>query len=516
MRQHNATYGLVVVMLAALALGACTNVLRPKPEVVLPEPEIVLPESGSIESDITLILAKQRNERLASAIRATRFEYSTDGVTWIEISTVTDSPLDLGSEDLGTWNARLDTRLLTSGEYVLRVTMETFDGQTGSSMPVTIRVNKVPFVSAKASPGYERGSVLFNATGSEDPDGRISSWRWDYGDGSTGSGLTVEHVYADLSRTYEVLLTVVDNLQTISTGFFLISFPEFIPLLLEAPGGCTCKGVTLRGDNKDLPGEKAALGEDGVSDPGGDEDWQDLPDAHDGKTLGPLDVNPGNTRRLNGEMVSTGYAFEVVFDVDGDPILCKEIQVVKRTTTAPGIGADDKPWTGRTADLDLDGTDDIDIPNRPTGTTFKEKCERAGDRWIQDATDPTDENKGKCRLEFPQSGSKYGPDTMGDTAPEGAYEREYTYKKHSPANGKIIWWDAPSFDVLFPPLVPAPRPLPNGTTSKGDFIALVRGSDDNYCYVAFTYDVERKVGQDKEELTETDKNVGVASVPGLP
>ena len=52
--------------------------------------------------------------------------------------------------------------------------------------------------------------VDLDASASDDPDGTIESWTWDFGDGSVGSGETVSHHYA-AGGAYTVTLTVEDN-----------------------------------------------------------------------------------------------------------------------------------------------------------------------------------------------------------------------------------------------------------------------------------------------------------------
>lgn len=50
----------------------------------------------------------------------------------------------------------------------------------------------------------------FDAAASTDPDGTVSSYAWDFGDGSTASGVQAQHSFAK-AGTYTVSLTVTDN-----------------------------------------------------------------------------------------------------------------------------------------------------------------------------------------------------------------------------------------------------------------------------------------------------------------
>lgn len=50
----------------------------------------------------------------------------------------------------------------------------------------------------------------FDGAGSDDPDGQIAAYAWDYGDGQGGSGVVTTHEYAS-PGVYSVTLTVTDN-----------------------------------------------------------------------------------------------------------------------------------------------------------------------------------------------------------------------------------------------------------------------------------------------------------------
>lgn len=51
--------------------------------------------------------------------------------------------------------------------------------------------------------------ITFDASSSSDTDGNIVSYKWDFGDGQIGSGLTVNHQYA--AGEYNPTLTISDN-----------------------------------------------------------------------------------------------------------------------------------------------------------------------------------------------------------------------------------------------------------------------------------------------------------------
>ncbi|MCK4570317.1 PKD domain-containing protein [Candidatus Bipolaricaulota bacterium] len=75
-----------------------------------------------------------------------------------------------------------------------------------------ISTNSPPVANFNFSPSDPIvGSVVsFDASSSSDPDGSITSYAWNFGDSSTGSGQFVTHAFA-ASGTYSVTLTVTDN-----------------------------------------------------------------------------------------------------------------------------------------------------------------------------------------------------------------------------------------------------------------------------------------------------------------
>ncbi|MFF1635008.1 LamG-like jellyroll fold domain-containing protein [Leifsonia sp. NPDC058248] len=94
------------------------------------------------------------------------------------------------------------------------VTLTVTDNQGLASAPVTHDVtttlspNQLPTASFTATPNGL--TVGVNGTASNDPDGMIQSYAWDFGDGGTATTPTANHTYAT-GGTYPVKLTVTDN-----------------------------------------------------------------------------------------------------------------------------------------------------------------------------------------------------------------------------------------------------------------------------------------------------------------
>lgn len=79
--------------------------------------------------------------------------------------------------------------------------------------------NRPPTVEAAANKtsGPVGLNVTFSAAGTDDPDADPITYAWDFGDGSTGAGLTASHVYT-AAGTYAARLVVSDNRGLSTTG----------------------------------------------------------------------------------------------------------------------------------------------------------------------------------------------------------------------------------------------------------------------------------------------------------
>ena len=114
-----------------------------------------------------------------------------------------------------------------AGTYsvTLRVTDDR-DGVAEFSAEVTVDdpPNVAPNASATAS--CTLLSCSFDAGGSSDSDGTITSYDWDFGDGATGSGIGAVHEY-QLAGSYEATLTITDD--DGATGTSVVSVEAIAP-----------------------------------------------------------------------------------------------------------------------------------------------------------------------------------------------------------------------------------------------------------------------------------------------
>jgi PKD repeat protein len=103
------------------------------------------------------------------------------------------------------------------GEYLVTLKVTDDSGQANATAvdTLTVRVGDRPNVSPVARVEPDRPSAIdepvpFSAAQSEDPDGNILSYEWDFGDGATANGREAVHAYS-ASGVYEARLTIRDD-----------------------------------------------------------------------------------------------------------------------------------------------------------------------------------------------------------------------------------------------------------------------------------------------------------------
>jgi len=141
---------------------------------------------------------------------------SQDTIMFTDTSNDSDGAITAWHWDFGDGNASAvqhpSHSYATDGMYTVTLTITDSHGATDTASRYIEVENVPPTASFTYTPGAPVAleAVLFNASGSTDSDGAIESYTWDFGDNTTGTGMTPSHTYSD-DGTYEVVLTVTDD-----------------------------------------------------------------------------------------------------------------------------------------------------------------------------------------------------------------------------------------------------------------------------------------------------------------
>ncbi len=139
---------------------------------------------------------------------------NTTTVQFNSTSTGYDTPLtyfwDFG--DLSTSTQENPTHVFANnGTYTVNLTVTDADGSTNTSSQTLNILDNSPTANAGPDQTVNEGSIVFfdgsNSTSSPDS---ISSYFWDFGDGTNSTGQSVNHTYVN-NNTYTVTLTVTDS-----------------------------------------------------------------------------------------------------------------------------------------------------------------------------------------------------------------------------------------------------------------------------------------------------------------
>ncbi|RLE28770.1 hypothetical protein DRJ54_05925 [Candidatus Acetothermia bacterium] len=154
-----------------------------------------------------------------------RFSYSPASPMvgqWIQFDASASSDSD-GSITSYQWDfgdgtsatgVRVNKRYGAAGTYTVTLTVRDDRGATDTETK-TVSVgtaNQPPVARFSYSPtNPDPGDVVgFDGSASSDSDGSIISWEWDFGDGTSGTGVTVNHAFP-AEGSYTVTLTVRDD-----------------------------------------------------------------------------------------------------------------------------------------------------------------------------------------------------------------------------------------------------------------------------------------------------------------
>jgi len=111
----------------------------------------------------------------------------------------------------GVTHSYANTGNMLSETFTITVNATDAAGLTSSAM-ASETVNDRPPIAVIAGPSTATTgqSVTFIGGGSTDPDGTITSYAWNFGDGTTGTGVNATHTYVT-TGSFTVTLTVTDN-----------------------------------------------------------------------------------------------------------------------------------------------------------------------------------------------------------------------------------------------------------------------------------------------------------------
>jgi PKD repeat protein/Flp pilus assembly pilin Flp len=131
----------------------------------------------------------------------------------------------------------------SAGTYTITLTVTDDNGATNSTTrQVTVAANVPPVASFTVS--CTKLVCTVNASGSTDSDGTISSYAWNFGDNTSGSGVTANKTYTS-AGTYTITLTVTDNNGATNSTTRQVTVAANVPPVASFTVSCTNLACTV-------------------------------------------------------------------------------------------------------------------------------------------------------------------------------------------------------------------------------------------------------------------------------
>jgi serine protease len=136
------------------------------------------------------------------------------------------------------WSVSWNSTAVPDGTVTLMATATDTANQT-TSHSIEVTVNNAPVANQPPVAAFTVAcsglTCTFNASTSSDPDGEITAYAWNFGDGSTGTGVTASRTYA-AAGTYTVVLTVTDDEGATGSASHSVTVSALSGIQLSATG----------------------------------------------------------------------------------------------------------------------------------------------------------------------------------------------------------------------------------------------------------------------------------------
>ncbi len=166
--------------------------------------------SSDNDAPIANSQSKVTNEGTSVDITLSATDINGDSLTYTIVDGPTNGTVSLsGTINIATYTP--NANFSGTDSFTFKVNDGTVDSNTATVSITVTAVNDVPVADSNGPyTGTEGTEITFDGSGSFDPDGDIDSYNWDFGDGTTDTGVTPTHAYGQ-DGIYTVTLTVTDN-----------------------------------------------------------------------------------------------------------------------------------------------------------------------------------------------------------------------------------------------------------------------------------------------------------------